>query len=168
MRAITLWCGAVALILSLFCGNAFAYDDEFSRPTLKGLKGVHVLVESLKEDIVKAGLNKETIQTDVELKLRLAGIPVLTREECVEEPGSPYLYVIAGVLKSELCGYIVKLDVEVKQEVRLVRSPAIQKDAATWSVGGFGRTSDLKGIRECIKDQVDIFINAYLSVNPKK
>lgn len=51
------------------------------KESLKGLKGVNVLVDNLKPDIEKDGLKTSSIQTDVELKLRMAGIKVLTFEE---------------------------------------------------------------------------------------
>ena len=61
--------------------------------------------------------------------------------------------------------------VEFRQDVRLDRDPNIQIPAATtWSaaaVGAVGR-NDLRSIRDSIKDCVDRFINAYLSVNPRK
>jgi hypothetical protein len=40
-----------------------------------------VVVESLTSDIEADGLRKDSIKTDVELKLRLAGIKVLTEKE---------------------------------------------------------------------------------------
>jgi len=152
----------------LFCGNAIARDTELTRPTLKGLKGVYGLVESFDEDIVKDGLTVKTIKTDVELKLRLAGIPVLSLDEFVTTVGSADLYVNASVLKYGQRGYIYSVEVAVLQGVSLLRSPGIKTLAETWSVNMFGTAPDLKDVRESIKDQVDQFINAYLSVNPKQ
>jgi hypothetical protein len=37
------------------------------------------------------GLTRDTIQTDVELKLLLAGMPVVTPEDDTKLPGEPYL-----------------------------------------------------------------------------
>jgi hypothetical protein len=55
--------------------------------------------------------------------------------------------------------------------VRLDRDPSIKIFAATtWDVAELGTVGrvNLRSIRERIKDLVDMFINAYLSVNPKK
>jgi hypothetical protein len=42
--------------------------------------------------------------------------------------------------------------------------------ATTWSVTAVGTVGreNLRNIRDFIKDDVDKFVNAYLSVNPKK
>ena len=53
--------------------------------------------------------------------------------------------------------------------VYLVRKPEIKiNDATTWSSSHLlGLTPDLDQIRARVRDQVDFFINAYLSINPK-
>jgi len=60
------------------------------------------------------------------------------------------------------------ITLEFKQYVTLVRSPSAQAYGATWSTGYMGYNPQLRDIRDKMKDRVDIFINAYLSVNPKK
>ena len=57
-----------------------AGDNKFSRWSLKGLKGVGVIVGDMEPEVERAGLTQASIQTDVELKLRLAGIPLLSEE----------------------------------------------------------------------------------------
>ena len=57
--------------------------------SLKGIQGIAVLVEPLGSDVEAVGLHTSDIQTDVELKLRLAGIKVLTLGESFKEFGSP-------------------------------------------------------------------------------
>jgi hypothetical protein len=168
MRVIASLPGIAAIALTLICGMAYAIDNEISRQTLKGLKGVYVLVEPPLESVKKEGLTTDVIRTDVELKLRLAGIPVLSREECLKEPGHPCLYVDPHIMKSNLGTYIYNTDLEVTQLILLERSHDIRTTAATWSIWTLGTTPNLRTIRHDIKDQVDKFINAYLSVNPKK
>ena len=79
------------VILTVFVGLApyvFAQDNENTRLTLRGLKGVSLYVEPLDPQIEKSGLTKNQIQEDTELKLKLAGINVLTGGEprsCVWE-----------------------------------------------------------------------------------
>lgn len=81
------------LVLFLLISPCAYAQDDFQIESLRGLKGVLVLVEALKPEIEADGLRRDSIQTDVELKLRLAGIKVLTEEECLKEPGCPWLYV---------------------------------------------------------------------------
>src|SRR5947207_10859466 len=76
-------------------------DDEYSRKTLAGLNGAAVLIEQIRDDAQHDGLWTGQVQTDVELRLRQAGIPVLTEEQMLAAPGSPYLYVNINTYKSE-------------------------------------------------------------------
>ena len=148
----------------------FAHDDEFNRPTLRGLKGVYVLVEQLRPEIERGGLSKNQIQTDVELKLRMAGIKVLSKEESFDAPGRPWLYVNVNAFKAEDIGaYVYHVLVELNQDVYLARRPPdfTKYKTSTWSVSYLGIKSKLGDIRASVKDLVDMFINAYLSVNPK-
>ena len=67
-RAIVL----VALILQ-FSGVGFSNSDPGS---LKGIVAVEVVIEDLSKDAIALGLTQETLVTDVELRLRKAGIKV--------------------------------------------------------------------------------------------
>jgi membrane-bound lytic murein transglycosylase D len=62
--------------------------------SLRGIHALRVVVEDLSSAVEQAGLHRTDIQTDVELKLRLAGIKVLPEDA---QPLSPYLYVNANV-----------------------------------------------------------------------
>jgi hypothetical protein len=157
-------------VLALICGNGYAQDVEQTRNSLRGLSGVYVVPENpLEEDAIRGGLSQDTIRKEAELKLRLAGIRVLSREEWEKEPGRPYLQVWPKVLKGGvLGGYIYHISLEFKQYVSLVRSSSIQVFGTTWSAEHMGYTPELKDIQGKVKDRIDQFINAYLSVNPKK
>jgi hypothetical protein len=168
MRAILFLSSTVALALTLICGNAYAVSSEGGTNTLRGLKGVYVGIEDLNKEVVKDGLTADSIRTEVELKLHLAGIPVLSKEAWAKEPGLPYLDVSVNAGKPEQGGYIYNIIVALRQEVILVRSPHISAQAETWFVAGIGITPDLKDIRDVTKEEIDKFINAYLSVNPEK
>jgi len=161
---------ATLLMLILICGNAYAQDIEQTRNALRGLSGVYVMPENpLDDDAIRGGLSKDAIRNEVELKLRQAGIRVLSTEEWEQAPGKPYLQVWPKVLKGVvLGGYIYHISVEFKQHVSLMRTPDIKVFGATWSTEHMGYTPDLKDIRDRMKDRVEKFIDAYLSVNPKK
>ena len=102
----TKWLGTICLAAIFLIGvtapTVRGDDNEGSRATLKGITTVHVLVEDLDNDAQTVGLTKEGIQTDVELKLVLAGMHVVTREEWLKLPGAPRLYVNVSVLPPEL------------------------------------------------------------------
>ncbi len=138
--------------------------------TLRGLKGMSVIVEGLQPGIKQYGLTKHQIQTDVELKLRMAGIKVLNEKERLSTLGFPYLYVnlnTSQIQKMEIVAFSVS--VELQQFVELIRNNRTLS-SNTWSAISVGSTGtlNLSFIRNHIKDKVDIFINDWLSVNPKK
>jgi hypothetical protein len=166
------WRISFLLALSAFLTSvntlAFAADEELSRATLRGLKGVYVAVEDLDPEIERDGLTRSQIQTDVKLKLRQAGIKVLSEEEWKREKGSPYLYVNAHIMKVMNGVYIFNITTEFIQEVHLVRNSDIKAPAAIWSAEILGISDHVTEIRDPAKDRVDKFIDAYLSVNPKQ
>jgi hypothetical protein len=84
------------LFLSLV-SSASAINGKSNQATLRGLKGFGVLVEKLPPEVEQEGLNRLQLQLEVESKLRMAGIKVLTREEVFRTPGEPYLYINVNV-----------------------------------------------------------------------
>ena len=161
----------IVVVLTLVDSYVFALDNEVTRSTLRGIKGVYVIVDSLTPEIEKSGLIVDLLKTDVELKLRLAGIKVLSNEEFHAGPAGiiPILGVTPTIMKSTTI-YIYNIGIMLNQGVILLRQQEDLKVsiAITWSHGLTGFTSNLHSIRDRVKDLVDIFINAYLSVNPKK
>jgi len=161
----------LSLVLAfLITGGAVvarAVDTEDTRQSLKGLKGIYVLVEELKPEVERAGLTEEAIQTDVELKLRLAGIPVL--EDLANLASPYYLYVAVSTNHMSDGIWPFHISVELVQKVLLDRDRSTISYSSTWSTGSTGRVGKAKvrTVRDSIKDLVDRFINAYLSVNPK-
>lgn len=165
------------LILGAVANAATAQDDDNTRRTLKGLLGVEVGVEPVPRDGEDRGLTTKAIQTDVELQLRLAGIRVLGDTEVYRpldpagRPSSaatarPYLYVIVNVFgRNNTWAY--SIEVTLRQDAVLANG--VTARAETWSVAGVGLAgADLRGVRDVVKDNINQFINAWLSVNPKQ
>jgi hypothetical protein len=159
--------------LLLASSGAKGIDTEESRATLRGLQGVWVIVDNLGLDVEQAGLTQNQIQTDVELRLRKAGIRILTRQETLSIPGRPWLYV--GVETHESRGrpglYPFVLSLELWQLVYLARDPNVATQAPTWShksILGMTGASHLREVRDRVVVMVDVFINAYLAVNPEQ
>lgn len=160
----------LALVVSLvrMDSTAFASDNEYTKPSMKGLNGVYILVESMPVEIEKKGLTGSQIKMDVDSKFQMAGIKILTGEKDLSEEGNHYLYVNVNVFNSELSElYFFSISVEFHQDVFLVRKPHYKVHGSTWTKRYIGITSKLNDIRTYTKDMVGIFINAYLSVNPK-
>jgi hypothetical protein len=156
-------CGTTLLTLAQSC-RLFADDNnKYSRESLAGIASLGVVVEELPTPATKLGLTKEAIQTDVELKLRLAGMEVDSTNH------AQYLYVEVNVLAANNRSNAVNIHVEMAQAVTLHRDAAILTTAATWSISELAtNVYTAQDIRDLIKDQVDRFLNAWLSVNPKR
>jgi len=148
-------------------------DDEDTRKTLAGLDGVQVWVGSTPDGAQRDGLDTVQLRTDVELKLRQAGIPVLSEQQSLSKVGAPGLALRLDVFRNPgIPLYAFRVKVEVQQVVRLARNPTLIVRAATWSstgdIGTVGQTTLGSYVRETVRDQMDQFINAYLAANPKR
>jgi hypothetical protein len=161
----------IFMVLGLVDLDSFVFADvhemeKYYRPSLAGLQGIHVVIEYLQPEIRRDGLTEQQLQTDTELKLRMAGIKILSREESGH--GVPHLVVNANILKTKFKPlYIFNVSVGFYQRVFLVRKPDVRVPACTWDSRMVGCTNELEDIRARVRDLVDQFINAYLSVNPK-
>jgi hypothetical protein len=167
----------VLALLLLAITNVSAQSEEArERETLRGLTGVYVIVDSLKGDVVRDGLTLGQLQTDVEVRLRKAGIRVLTLEEVRESENKPALVISVVAIKSDPLSkllesnrYSFSISLELKQAAHLKRMPATTFMVTTWSdrALGFATADNTRVIREGVGDYVDKFINSYLTVNPK-
>jgi hypothetical protein len=161
--------GVLATIMVAFSASA-AFAAAYAANTLKGLTGVGVVVESLNPEVEQDGLTKDQIKTDVELKLRMAGIKVFSEEEWLQTPGCQFLIVNAHLMRFKSGSYIYQIDVGLNQKDFLKRAAEIDTFATTWQsvVLGICSLSDGRNkVRNAVKDRVDKFIEDYLSVNPK-
>src|SRR5713226_9100936 len=128
MKRTGAWVIFVITCLLVAPGATNAVDSEWTRATLKGLQGVRVVVEKMAPEEERAGLAQATLQTDVELKLRQAGIRVLSETEWDATPGRPWLYLQVGTHaprqeRSELSAFSIRL--ELSQRVVLERNAAV-------------------------------------------
>lgn len=155
--------------------SVFSQEDQY-RSSLKGLKGLTVTISLSNEinDLNKKGLT-EFIRTDAEVRLRMAGINVVSGNEAYKIPGTPQLsitvsgYPVETIPTKQELGLAFSIKVELLQSTNLRREPTITVLADTWSfsVIGWTQTNKANDIRNGVKTCVDFFVNAYLSVNPK-
>jgi len=151
----------------------FGMDNEATRRSLGGLAGVRVVVEPFAPEAEMQGLTITAVRTDAELRLRRAGIRVLTEEEFNESTGVPFLELAAAISveSSVRCG--VSEFVNFRQNALLERDRRIFAFAAvTWSVETVNNacrpSAVARFVRDGFNDLVDQFVNAYLATNPKK
>ncbi len=161
-----------AAVAFLAISPAQAYDDSTERATLKGLSILNVAV--LLHNQVEAenpGLRSQ-IQTDVESRLRKAGIRVDHSASAVLSvkilsyriwPNAPDQPALA-----------LRCDIELFQRAILERDPRISTSAITWAVGWAGVVPDLRNpdnirfLQDTLAGMVDMFVSAYLEQNPKQ
>jgi len=146
---------------------AIAGDSQDDRVTLTGLTPVSVEVEELSAVAQKNGLTAASLKTDVERRLRQAGIALTPDADA-------YLYVHITVADPggtlPLPYYI---DVTLVQEVTRPRAVRTRTplQCPTWGLNTLGMVSGA-GLRVAVADRVaqlvDQFIGAYQSVNPKR
>jgi hypothetical protein len=142
--------------------------DEYADRTLRGLTGFAVVVDEFDAESLQAGLNRQDIQTAVELRCRIAGVPISPKY-------FGYLHIQMIPLQNTVHGlptgsYAAAIQVEFRQMVSLNRDPTISAYAATWSqmaVMTMSRRDVGSHCRDSVNRLVDEFLNAYLAQNPK-
>ena len=156
----------VAVILVMTCTCAFALINEEQREVLRGLERVHVVIKRLKPEIEVDGLYRSTLQSDVELTLRMAGMKVLSEAESLQTSGTPDLCLKVSALKCS-GGYVFSIDLSLEEKVTLIRKN-IQISATALKIGEqLGIAPRLSDIRDEVKDLIEEFVKAWRAANQK-
>ena len=124
-----------------------------------------VVIEGLGSDALRAGLDASQLRTDLELKLRLAGISVVTAT------GNPYIYLNVNCLETK-GGYACAISVSLHELVSLIQRTVPDSFLAViWKRDNIlttNRSGASEYIRQSVKDRVDDFLNSYLFMNPRR
>jgi hypothetical protein len=144
----------------------------WGKESLKGLTifSVSVVLEPRCGQIIAV----DRIQTDVELKLRSAGLTL--KQNAQREEGGAAVDVSVGCLPiiqgCKSVAWAADYTVAVAQgvDLKVSHTPAL---AMTWSVDGMivgsgGGATIENMVRANIRDSVDEFLNDFFTVNPKK
>jgi hypothetical protein len=154
-------------LIAAISASGFAYITQGEEEVLRGLSAVTVKVERLRAEIEQDGLFASTLQNDVELKLRLAGIKVVSEDECAENPDCPLFYLFVDAFKHSE-GYIYRIQVSLREPVTVLRTRT-KIIATTMRIRDeLGITPYLSEIRGEAQDLVDEFIKAWETANRKK
>jgi len=169
------WIALIAIVLLLGPIEAGVFAIEDNEPdgyTLEGIRNIYVRV-AMDPEVEKRGLRADQLKKDTEQQLREAGIKIMTEENFSRLKGS-VRYPLAGldviitlidIQEMELDIYDIV--VKIRQVVFLARRPVIKIFAPTWKEHAVFQSESLGLIREKLKESVDKFLAAYLSVNPK-
>lgn len=151
-----------------------AEDDEFSRQTLRGLKGIYLLIEEGDPDLAKAGLTRDMVAGEAEKRLRRIPVQLLTLKESFQETGRPYLEISLLFSKPSTGPYGYLVEVSLNQEIRPTRPfhSSVGRGTGilhgqTWRVREAGSLDRDKApaFVETVGRMVDRFVDAYLAVN---
>jgi hypothetical protein len=166
MKKSTLVMLVVSVILVITCTCSFALVDEEQIQVLRGLDRVHVVIKRLKPEIELDGLYRSTLETDVELTLRMAGIKVLSEEESLQTSGVPDLCLKVNALKCSF-GYVYNIGLSLEEKVTLSRR-SIQISATTLRIWEqLGIAHRLSDIRDSVRDLLEEFVKGWQAANQK-
>jgi hypothetical protein len=163
-KRITVLVTAIAVLFLCVTPFAFAEDKEITRLTLRGIKEVNVVIESIEPEIQNLGLTQAQVQADVEAKLRGANIAVSPDIE----RGRPAIYLYVQVIRPEkLSRLFYSISLSVLQNVVLERDPEVKTNTDTWVVRVLGMSSGTEPIRSEIRSLMDQFIEDFRKANQK-
>ena len=154
----------------LFLGSLALPDQLFAQTdaavkTLAGFDTLKVEVEQLAPDLQKAGITKEQIQTDIETRLKGAGLKITKSSETV----NPYvvLFVSVNSIDNGVGGFAVSVTSSLNQLIVLDRNKSVASVAGTWESRSIISVikEKVQAIRNFVDTQVDLFINAYRKAN---
>ena len=158
---------AVVLRILTIATHAMAHLSAADRELLRGLDGFRLTVDRIRPDVERDGLFRSTLREDMELRLRMGGVKVLSEEEAEKNPDAPCLYLYVDALKCSL-GYVYKIRLSLMEPVKLVRNNAKVSATVLRIPDELGITSNLSEIRDAAGEFVDEFVKAWKAVNPKK
>ncbi len=139
----------------------------FAEPVqLKGLKTVAV---DIRIDQTVVELKEADFRTDIELKLRMAGVRVVPMNGAESRDGTLRIDLIAVEDNAKIM-YSYGIRVDFSQRMVLPSRSDTSIFSTTWSrwmVGLGGKKKAPPVMKETVRAFVDEFINDYLAANPK-
>jgi hypothetical protein len=167
-----------------------ADDRARDRASLRGVKTVVVKVHTFERDwaseLAKAGLTESFLQASIERQLERSGIMVIAEEASKRDETEGILNVRVKFVDPEppkktfiideeeeiqrfdpKKRYVYAIRLNFRQPASLRRNPEATISAITWQTESVGMRR-LAAIREDFESVVNVFIEAYLSENPKK
>jgi hypothetical protein len=146
---------------------AYAQGPKIPCQVLRNIDKVFVVVGRLKPEIERDGLYGSTLQKDVEFRLSMAGVRVLSDEEAIDGLSVPCLNLDVNAFKYA-DGYVYSIELYLRDRVELLRGHT-QITATIWSApDSVGITPHLSEIREEAEDMVGKFIEAWEKVNARR
>ena len=156
----------VMMLLIVVPSQALQSRDDYK--SLKGISGVFVVIGDITDDVANKGINKDNINSLVELRLRSSGIRVLSEKEYYKDSVGAMLCVSLNVIKGSQT-YAASVDLKLRQIVSTVNQSQELIAATTWDRGFvslYGNDS-VQRIKNVVDDLMTQFCNDFLKANPK-
>lgn len=163
------WLGALLALMVFFLLPSVSHALTDDQKALVGLKGVMATLEDLDPEVERLGLTPDQLKTDIELRLRKAGIRVLTEKEWLRTSGKPWFHISITTLYSAIGPGIWSITINAKLNELVTLARGFQVFGAIWdkNLTGTVATAKVPQMRNKVGDVVDKFINDYLAANPK-
>lgn len=178
---------SVTLLLALCLSSFTAANAQGRADPLTGVKKVTVLVSMNATGEAPVGINEDRLRTILELRLRSAGLRVLTDDEDRSDPElNPYVFLKVGTLETknkagQSIGYVYRFDLSARvfaivpvlnadpSRVRAVSSrPRAPMELWSDYTMAVGSNDDApKQIEDIVNQLIDSFMNAWLKANPR-
>ena len=159
---------AVVLMLSLAMPGPVSAQMFVAagRDTLRGLPGVELAVEGHLPESMAAGIGTAAIRTDVEARLRAAGVTVYATQQQNPSLAKPYLYVHLTALELPGGQLAVSVQVQLRQTLRSPVTASNVVNAMTWDAHNlFSTPAGGAGLlRAAVLEMVDGFIADWRAV----
>jgi hypothetical protein len=168
-----------------------ADDKARDRKTLHGIESVVVIVHPVEaewqSELARVGLDENDLQASIVHQLQKAGIQVVAEEAASRSASEGFLNVRLKFSDPEPAKkqfptldntgdviektdvkkrYVYAIRLNLRQLVSLKRDPSAEAFSITWQTESVGLRR-LVLIKDDIKSLVDVFIEAYISENPK-
>jgi hypothetical protein len=140
-----------------------AGDSPLERSTLRGLKGINIVVDPLDQELVQEGLSATAFRIRIEDRLRQADIPI-------DSNANEFLGLHVSSVRAKRLPVAMCLTLGLYQPVVLSRDNKIRTATGTWNVETVMMSGGkvLQGsANSSIEELVDEFIQAYRAMNPK-
>jgi hypothetical protein len=153
---------AVALLL-LPPATRAAGDAVIDRTTMKGLKGVAVVIEILNPEFEKLGITRDALITRLLGQLHTDGITI--------DPGAhEFIGVRINAVRVNRGSFAVSMSLGLYQSVLLSRNHDLNTSTQTWEVESVLMSDTKQLLNACAEtadELADHFATAYHSVNPQ-
>lgn len=147
------------------------HADDAQQASLKGLTHVRVEVDHPGKETEGYGLTQAALRANVESKLKQAGITLLAPKERAQ--GMPVLHLSLSAFPADGPGddlFVYSIDLDLYQEVRLIRVPSVRVQSPTWKAAGvIGTIKAVKlvSLSDNVGRYVDGFLAAHQAANVK-